>query len=114
MCFNLHILFNLQVHYTPLSIICVIFFREDGTFIISNVPSGSYVIEIVNPNSVYEPVRVEINSKGKFRARKVNLIQTSQVIQVPYPLKMRPLAPFRYFQVREEWKVKDFLFNSMV
>lgn len=101
---------------TPYSCIpeCTPFPREDGTFIISNVPSGSYVIEIVNPNCVYEPVRVEINSKGKFRARKVNLIQTSQVIQVPYPLKMRPLTLFRYFQVREQWKITDFLFNSMV
>lgn len=68
----------------------------------------------MNPNYVYEPVRVEINSKGKFRARKVNLIQTSQVIQVPYPLKMRPLAPFRYFQVREQWRMTDFLLNPMV
>lgn len=72
------------------------------------------MVEVVNPNYVYEPVRVEINSKGKFRARKVNLIQTSQVIQVPYPLKMRPLALFRYFQVREQWRMTDFLFNPMV
>lgn len=90
------------------------YFREDGSFIISNVPSGSYMVEVVNPNYVYEPVRVEINSKGKFRARKVNLIQTSQVIQVPYPLKMRPLTQFRYFQVREQWRLTDFLFNPMV
>ncbi|XP_078039483.1 ER membrane protein complex subunit 7 [Augochlora pura] len=101
-----HVMANGGEHYG--------FLREDGTFIISNVPSGSYVIEVVNPNCVYEPVRVEINSKGRFRARKVNLIQTSQVIQIPYPLKMRPLTPFRYFQVREQWKVTDFLFNSMV
>ncbi|XP_033331620.1 ER membrane protein complex subunit 7 [Megalopta genalis] len=101
-----HVMANGGEHYG--------FLREDGTFIISNVPSGSYVIEVVNPNCVYEPVRVEINSKGRFRARKVNLIQTSQVIQIPYPLKMRPFTPFRYFQVREQWKVTDFLFNSMV
>ncbi|KAL6425403.1 hypothetical protein ACFW04_009533 [Cataglyphis niger] len=100
-----HVMANGGEHYG--------FLREDGTFIISNVPSGSYMVEVVNPNYVYEPVRVEINSKGKFRARKVNLIQTSQVIQVPYPLKMRPLAPFRYFQVREQWRMTDFLFNPM-
>ncbi|XP_043472267.1 ER membrane protein complex subunit 7 [Leptopilina heterotoma] len=101
-----HVMANGGEHYG--------FLRDDGTFIISNVPSGSYVIEVVNPNYLYEPVRVEINSKGKFRARKVNLIQTSQVIQVPYPLKMRSISPFKYFQVREEWRVTDFLFNPMV
>ncbi|GLH02762.1 hypothetical protein R5R35_012896 [Gryllus longicercus] len=90
------------------------FLKEDGTFIINNVPSGSYVVEIANPNYAYEPVRVEINSKGKFRARKVNYIQTSQVIQVSYPLKLKPLARLRYFQVREQWRITDFLFSPMV
>jgi hypothetical protein len=88
--------------------------REDGTFTISNVPSGSYVIEVTNPDYAYEPVRVEINSKGKYRARKVNYIQTSQVLQVPYPLKMKPLKRVRYFQVREQWRLTEFLFTPMV
>ncbi|KAJ8680377.1 hypothetical protein QAD02_016164 [Eretmocerus hayati] len=90
------------------------FLRHDGSFVISNVPSGSYVIEVVNPNYAFEQVRVEINSKGKFRARKVNLIQTSEVIQVSYPLKLRSGGPYRYFQMREQWRVTDFLLNPMV
>lgn len=88
--------------------------REDGTFTINSVPSGSYVVEVANPDYAYEPVRVEINSKGKYRARRVNYIQTSQVVQVPYPLKMKPVKRFRYFQVREQWRVTDFLFSPMV
>ncbi|CAG9563730.1 unnamed protein product [Danaus chrysippus] len=90
------------------------FIKDDGSFTIHNVPSGSYVVEIINPDYMYEPVRVEINSKGKYRARKVNYIQTSQVIQVPYPLRMKALAKFRYFQVREQWRLTDFLFNPMI
>ncbi|XP_066999811.2 ER membrane protein complex subunit 7 homolog [Anabrus simplex] len=90
------------------------FLKEDGTFVINNVPSGSYVVEVANPNFAYEPVRVEINSKGKYRARKVNYVQTSQVVQVPYPLKLKPLSRFRYFQVREQWRITDFLFSPMV
>lgn len=90
------------------------FLREDGTFVIHNIPSGSYIIEALNPELTYEPVRVEINSKGKYRARKVNHIQTSQVIQVPYPLRMKPLGRTKYFQIREQWRVTDFLLNPMV
>ncbi|VVC99100.1 unnamed protein product [Leptidea sinapis] len=90
------------------------FIKSDGTFTVQNVPSGSFVVEVLNPDYMYEPVRVEINSKGKFRARKVNYIQTSQVIQVPYPLKMKPMYKLRYFQVREQWRVTDLLFNPMV
>lgn len=90
------------------------FVKQDGSFAIHNVPSGSYVVEIVHPDYMYETVRVEINSKGKYRARKVNYIQTSQVIQVPYPLRIKASAKYRYFQVREQWRMTDFLFNPMV
>lgn len=90
------------------------FVRDDGTFVIHNAPSGSYVVEVIHPDYMYEPIRVEINSKGKYRARKVNYIQTSQVIQVPYPLRMKAVSKFRYFQVREQWRLTDFLFNPMV
>lgn len=90
------------------------FIREDGTFVVHNIPTGSYVVEVIHPDYMYEPVRVEINSKGKYRARKLNYIQTSQVIQVQYPLRMKALSKFRYFQVREQWRLTDFLFNPMV
>lgn len=128
------------------------FLKQDGSFVISNVPSGSYVVDIVNPEYWYESVsghmglrvqflevlsdmpsyvglflqvmnvpltilprqyRVEINPKGKFRARKLNFVQPSQVVQVPYPLKMKAMTRFKYFQTREQWKITDFLFSSM-
>lgn len=63
---------------------------------------------------MYEPIRVEINSKGKYRARKVNYIQSSHVHQIPYPLEFVNYVPAKYFYIREQWKVTDFLFNSMV
>ncbi|KAH8314513.1 hypothetical protein KR059_010971 [Drosophila kikkawai] len=90
------------------------FVREDGQFLISGVPSGSYILDVHHPDVFYEPVRVEINPKGKFRARKVNFVQPAQIMQVPYPLRMKPLMPFKYFQTREQWKITDFLFSPMV
>jgi ER membrane protein complex subunit 7 len=33
---------------------------------------------------------------------------------VPYPLKLKALTRFRYFQQREQWKITDFLFSPMV
>lgn len=32
------------------------YIKEDGTFVISGVPSGSYVVEVSNPNYYYESV----------------------------------------------------------
>lgn len=41
-------------------------------------------------------------------------MQPSQVVQVPYPLKMKAMTRFKYFQTREQWKITDFLFSPMV
>lgn len=49
------------------------FLKSDGSFILSKVPSGSYVLEIQNANYLFDAVRIEISIKGKFRARKVNV-----------------------------------------
>lgn len=73
------------------------FVKKDGSFAVHNVPQGSYVVEVLNPEYNFEPARVEINSKGKYRARKVNHIKTSEVIVVPYPLKMKALGEVVFF-----------------
>ncbi|KAJ8934465.1 hypothetical protein NQ314_013340 [Rhamnusium bicolor] len=90
------------------------FVRKDGSFVVHNIPAGSYVVEVLNPEYTFEPARVEINSKGKYRARKVNHIKTSEVIVVPYPLRMKALGRTRYFQIREQWRITDLLFNPMI
>jgi len=90
------------------------FLRSDGSFSVTHLIPGSYLMEISNPDYFYEPIRVDINSKGKIRARKVNYIQTSAVQQLAYPLKFKSKGPFKYFQTRETWKVTDFIFNPMV
>lgn len=90
------------------------FLRENGSFIINKVPPGSYIVEVVSSNYVYEPVRVDINTKGKFRARRINYMQSSQITPLPYPLKLKALGPARYFQIREQWRLIDLFCNPMV
>ena len=93
---------------------------------------GSYLVEVDNPEYVYEDIRIDINSKGKHRARKNNPVQPNQVepnmailipsmkrtcfqvTQLPYPIKAKPLGKFRYYEKREEWKITDVLFNPML
>ncbi|XP_061098855.1 ER membrane protein complex subunit 7-like [Conger conger] len=90
------------------------FLRTDGSFAVNDVPSGSYVVEVVSPGYRFEAVRVDITSKGKMRARAVNYIKTSEVIRLPYPLQMRSSGPHSYFVKRETWGWTDFLMNPMV
>lgn len=35
------------------------FLKDDGSFVISGVPSGSYVVDIINADYLYESVRQE-------------------------------------------------------
>ena len=79
-----------------------------------------------NVDFVFEPIRIDITSKGKFRARKLSLLQDSlsktstqifqpnQVNQLPYPLKMTAREATRYFRKREEWRITDMLMSPMV
>ncbi|XP_071949627.1 endoplasmic reticulum membrane protein complex subunit 7-like [Antedon mediterranea] len=90
------------------------FMRADGSFTVGGVPSGSYVVEVSNPKFLFEPARVEINGKGKMRARKVNLIQPNKINLLSYPLRMKSKTPKEYFQKREEFRVTDALKNPMV
>ncbi|XP_031409623.1 ER membrane protein complex subunit 7 [Meleagris gallopavo] len=91
-----------------------IYFRTDGSFVVHDVPSGSYVVEVISPAHKFEPVRVDITSKGKMRARYVNYIKTSEVVRLPYPLQMKSSGPPSYFIKRESWGWTDFLMNPMV
>ena len=42
---------------------------------VQGLSSGSYLVEVEHPDYVYEPVRIDINSKGKHRARKNNQVK---------------------------------------
>lgn len=92
---------------------CFPFFRSDGSFSL-HVPTGSYLLEVTNPVYSFEPIRVDVNSKGKIRARRLNNIQPSLVQTLPYPLRLRARGMASYFQQREQWRITDFLFSPMV
>ena len=91
------------------------FLRANGKFQIHNVPPGSYLVEVVSANYEFEPARVDISSKsGKIRARKVNLLKTSNVSYLPYPLKFKVEKQAEFFVKRESWNSLAMLKDPMV
>ncbi|KAH8350721.1 hypothetical protein KR084_004900, partial [Drosophila pseudotakahashii] len=90
------------------------FVRLDGRFLISGVQNGSHILQVEHPDIYFQPVKVEITVKGKYRARKVNYIQPSIINQVPYPLRLQPLVRRTYFRNREQWRIVDVILNPMV
>ncbi|XP_040581111.1 LOW QUALITY PROTEIN: endoplasmic reticulum membrane protein complex subunit 7 [Lepeophtheirus salmonis] len=90
------------------------FLKSDNSFVIQGLSPGSYLVEVLHPDYSYPSARVDINSKGKIRARKVNNLQPSQVNQIQYPLRMKPAGRINYFEKREQWKWTDVLMNPMI
>lgn len=40
------------------------FLKQDGSFVINNLPSGSYVVDIINPEYLYESVSANHNQRS--------------------------------------------------
>ncbi|XP_017856800.1 PREDICTED: ER membrane protein complex subunit 7 homolog [Drosophila arizonae] len=90
------------------------FVQADGSFRISGVPSGSYVLYAHHADIFFQPIRIDIAHNGKFRARKLSHLRPSQVVKLPYPLMLKPGMPRRYFRTREQWNILDYMLNPMV
>ena len=77
---------------------------------------GSYIVEVLNPNYLIAPIRVEISSKasGRIRARKVDYVQPNEVMLVKYPLIFRIADRTNFFEKRETWHVTDIFKSPMV
>ncbi|KAJ8027729.1 ER membrane protein complex subunit 7-like [Holothuria leucospilota] len=88
------------------------FLKSDGSFQLF-VPTGSYVIDLTHPTLDFEPQRVDVNSKGNKRARKLNNIQPNAVSHLTYPLRFKPKGQMNYFQKREEFRIIDILKSPM-
>jgi hypothetical protein len=77
------------------------------------VPSGSYVVSVDAPLHIFKPARVDINSKGKLRAREVDYIQPGQVVPLKYPLHFDAYEKKSYFQKHEKIQWTDVLWNPV-
>ncbi len=91
------------------------YLKTSGDFVIHNIPPGSYLVEVHSPNYVFDPVRIDISSKnGKIRARKVNLLKSTAVTHVNYPLQFQTEKQAAFFEKRESWNLLSTLKNPMV
>jgi len=90
--------------------------QQNGSFVVPNVNPGSYIVEVLNPNYIIAPIRVEISSKatGRIRARKVDYVQPNEVMLVKYPLVFRVMERTNFFEKRETWQLTDIFKSPMV
>ncbi|EGD78232.1 hypothetical protein PTSG_09299 [Salpingoeca rosetta] len=91
--------------------------KEDGSFVINDVPSASYTLEVFNPKYHYMPIRVDVDRQfsNNVRAFQADFLGMDRVVPVPYVaghgLEVPYIAQHKYFEERKAWSIKDILYN---
>jgi len=78
------------------------------------LPAGSYVVDVAHTEYSFEPIRVDINSRGKRRARRINRLKPSEVRPLPYPLRFTARRKTAYFDQRNTLTLAEILSHPMV
>lgn len=90
------------------------FLKQDGTFSVKGLQSGTYLVEVSSPNYNFHRARVEIYSTGKIRAKKDNPVQPNSGTHIHHPLKFKSKKAGIFFRERETWTILDLLKQPMV
>ena len=84
--------------------------RQDGSFKLHAVPAGTYLLEVLDTQSLWPTVRLEVTPSGKPRAMLSHSRQP-----LPFPLPLEPLvAKPTFFEKREGFQWSQMLMNPMV
>eukprot|EP01103_Thecamoeba_quadrilineata_P012325 TRINITY_DN314_c1_g1_i1.p1 TRINITY_DN314_c1_g1~~TRINITY_DN314_c1_g1_i1.p1 ORF type:complete len:198 (-),score=24.78 TRINITY_DN314_c1_g1_i1:195-788(-) len=88
------------------------FLRADGSFVIHDVPPGSYLIQVLSTEYNFPQVRVDVSSRPdvKTKAQLFNIQNTN----TPYPLSLEPESVATFFQRRESFNIFSLLGNPML
>lgn len=78
------------------------YLKQSGGFTINRVPSGSYLVEVVSPKYIFDPVRVDITKSGRMRVREVNFTKSIKNLKIlGYPLHFKTNNTAKFFEERE-------------
>lgn len=86
--------------------------RQDGSFKLHAVPPGTYLLEVMDTQSVWPTVRLDVSASAPGKARAL-LTHSRQPL--PFPLPLEPLvAKPTFFEKREGFNWSSMLMNPMV
>eukprot|EP00386_Alphamonas_edax_P001320 GDKI01003917.1.p1 GENE.GDKI01003917.1~~GDKI01003917.1.p1 ORF type:complete len:226 (-),score=66.99 GDKI01003917.1:253-930(-) len=90
----------------------------DGSFLIPNVPAGSYLLEVAHPTHAFGPVLVEVAERPDKAEAKVSAflfaMDSGKGARLKYPVALTPSGAVTYFEKREEFSLAPMLKNPMV
>eukprot|EP00045_Choanoeca_perplexa_P022506 m.9744 g.9744 ORF g.9744 m.9744 type:complete len:218 (+) comp9497_c0_seq1:3-656(+) len=96
------------------------YLSDEGDFIINDLPSASYTLEVASPKHTYAPLRVDVDAQFDHGARafKADPIGGLPPVKISYTegtgLSLRPLGRTDFFETKKKWSVLDALMNPMI
>eukprot|EP00922_Rhytidocystis_sp_ex-Travisia-forbesii_P033598 GHVS01049910.1.p1 GENE.GHVS01049910.1~~GHVS01049910.1.p1 ORF type:complete len:244 (+),score=39.01 GHVS01049910.1:133-864(+) len=90
--------------------------NKDGKFSINSVPVGSYLLTVVHPILVFQPLLVEVGLRHPVMKISVSLysVEHGKGASSPYPLMLLPVGQQTYFTRREEFNLLALVKNPMM
>ncbi|KAG9299620.1 hypothetical protein G9A89_020791 [Geosiphon pyriformis] len=89
--------------------------RKDGKFTFEDVPSGSYLLEVLSRKYIYPKLRVDVSEI------EITPFVTMPGFEwgtlgpaVPYPLELTPRATADYFVIREGFSIASIFANPLL
>ncbi|KAJ3790240.1 hypothetical protein GGU10DRAFT_371313 [Lentinula aff. detonsa] len=94
---------------------------KDGSFVIPNVPSGTYLLSVISHDHKFDQMRIDIKdstSSGEFIEVRPYIPGTpmnpASTILLPYPITISARERFNYFVPRESFNIMGMLKSPMI
>uniref|UniRef100_A0A7S1SU71 ER membrane protein complex subunit 7 beta-sandwich domain-containing protein n=1 Tax=Tetraselmis chuii TaxID=63592 RepID=A0A7S1SU71_9CHLO len=91
------------------------FVRLDGTFTLRDAPPGVHVLEVFHLGFLFPQIRVEVSPGGALFEQQVKASYVAGDDRVlPYPLMVQPMGKVSYFEPRQGFSWRSFLFQPQI
>ncbi|KAF9068040.1 hypothetical protein BDP27DRAFT_1422278 [Rhodocollybia butyracea] len=93
---------------------------KDGTFIIPNVPSGTYLLSVISHDYLFDQLRIDVTESEEtptVEARPYipgTPMNPPSTVLLTYPLKLSARQKFDYFVPRESFNIMGMLKSPMI
>ncbi|KAL7669818.1 hypothetical protein ACOME3_004764 [Neoechinorhynchus agilis] len=95
-------------------------FDRNGRFVATRVSHGSHIVRLMHPDVHFQPIRVDISTRGKYRVRRANILQQDLYggdLNLPYPVvfdfKSAQLIQYEQKPLNR-FALREILMNPMV
>jgi hypothetical protein len=89
------------------------FVRLDGTFTFRDVQEGLHVLEVFHVGFMFPQIRLEISGAELDQNVRASYIGLGNQM-LPYPLVIQPMGKVNYFEPRQKFSLRSFIFQPQI